>query len=80
MARCENCGCGMDGGFCSNCHEEVFIAEQYSQLGMDVPETIARAASEQMNDPDRMRQAEKIRQREAAAREKASSEFWGYTI
>jgi hypothetical protein len=44
----------MSGGFCSNCHEEVFIAEQYSDLGMDVPEAIAQAASEQMSDPGRM--------------------------
>ena len=67
----------MSGGFCSNCHEEVFIAEQYSDLGWEVPGTILRAASEHMNDPNRMQQAEKNRQNEAAARKKASDEFWG---
>jgi hypothetical protein len=62
---------------CSNCHEEVFIAEQYSEMGMDVPLSIAQKASEQMNDPDRMRQADKTRRQEAAARARASAEFWG---
>lgn len=77
MARCENCGCGMSGGFCSNCHEEVFIAEQYSETRMDVPVSIAQKASEQINDPDRMRQAVKIQRQEAEARTRASVEFWG---
>jgi hypothetical protein len=79
MSRCENCGCGMSGGFCSNCHEEIFIAEQYGELGMDVPQTIAHKASEHINDPDRVRQAEKIRQQEERAREEASEDFWGST-
>ena len=55
----------MSGGFCSNCHEEVFIAEQYSEMGMEVPPSIAQKASEQMNDPDRLRHAEKIRWQES---------------
>ncbi len=67
----------MSSGFCSNCHEEVFIAEQYSEMGMDVPGSIAEKASEQMNDPNRMRQAEKILRQEAEAKTRASAEFWG---
>ena len=23
--RCENCGCILEAGICSNCHEELFI-------------------------------------------------------
>lgn len=76
MSRCVNCGCGMSGGFCSNCHEEVFIAAQYSELGMDVPHSISQKADEQINDPDRIEQAAKIRRYEAEARENASAEFW----
>lgn len=37
MARCENCGTGMSGGFCPNCDEEVFIADQYRDLEMPLP-------------------------------------------
>jgi len=77
MARCENCGCGMSGGFCSNCHEEVFIAEQYSEMGEDVPASIAEAANKHMSDPNRLWQAAKIRAAEAQQREQASKEFWG---
>ena len=24
-SRCEDCGCILEGGICSNCHEELFI-------------------------------------------------------
>ena len=67
----------MSRGFCSNCHEEVFIAEQYSQMGEDVPVVIAEAASRHIGDPDRQKQAAKIRKAEAAERERAEKEFWG---
>lgn len=76
MARCENCGCGMSGGFCSNCHEEVFIAEQYSELGQDVPESIAQKANEQINDPERKKQADKIRKKEQAERDRKNREYF----
>ena len=67
----------MSGGFCSNCHEEVFIAEQYSELGMDVPLSIAQKADEQINDPDRIEQAAKMRNAEQSKREKDAADFWG---
>lgn len=76
MARCENCGCGMSGGFCSNCHEEVFIAEQYTDLGEEVPQAIARAASEHVANPARMRQAKKIRDGEQRQREEQRREYF----
>ncbi len=37
MAKCSDCGCSMSGGFCTNCDEEVFIADQYHELGMPLP-------------------------------------------
>ena len=45
---CDDCGCKVFGGHCINCHEEVFIAEQYRELGMDVPELIEQKESEQI--------------------------------
>jgi len=38
MDSCENCGCRVYSGACVNCNEEIFIAEQYEDLGMDLPE------------------------------------------
>ena len=67
----------MVSGFCSNCHEEVFIADQYSELGMDVPLSIAQKADEQINDTDRIEQAAKVRRQEARIRARASAEFRG---
>jgi hypothetical protein len=66
----------MSGGFCSNCHEEVFIAEQYGELGMKMPLIIAQRADEQICDPGRIKQAERIRRQEAKARARASDTFW----
>ena len=39
MNRCPDCGCKMYNGVCTNCHEEMYIAEQYNELGMDMPES-----------------------------------------
>ncbi len=77
MARCEDCGCSMSGGFCSNCHEEVFIEAQYSEQGMEVPESIAKKASEQINDKNRIKQANKIRKVEEQKRLKERQEYFG---
>lgn len=44
---CEDCGCKVYGGHCVNCHEETFIAEQYRDLDMEVPESILNAEEKQ---------------------------------
>lgn len=44
---CEDCGSKMSGGFCTWCDEEVFIEEQYQELGEKVPEIIATKSAEQ---------------------------------
>lgn len=44
---CEDCGCRMYGGFCTNCDEEHFIADQYRADGESVPQSIADAEAEQ---------------------------------
>ena len=77
MARCEDCGCEMDGGFCPNCHEEVFIAAQYSEIGECVPESIAKKAREQVMDPSRIKQAKKIREAESAKRREQYKNTFG---
>jgi hypothetical protein len=77
MAKCEDCGCSMDGGFCSNCHEEVFIAEQYSELGEQVPASIAIKANEHINNESRIEQADKIRSQESGERREKHFEMYG---
>jgi hypothetical protein len=47
MNTCEDCGCRIAGGHCVNCHEEVFIAQQYRDLGMEVPKSIEEKEMEQ---------------------------------
>jgi len=47
MELCEDCGCKVYNGACSNCHEEIYIEQQYYDLDMDVPKIISDKASEQ---------------------------------
>lgn len=47
---CEDCGSKVYGGHCTWCHEETFIAQQYRDEGMSVPESIANAEAEQSYD------------------------------
>lgn len=39
MARssCENCGCAVYDGRCTNCHEALYILDQYDELDMELP-------------------------------------------
>lgn len=50
--RCENCGCKVYNGRCTNCHEELYILDQYYELGMQLPP----------EDSDFMQKAEKAKQ------------------
>jgi len=77
MNKCEDCGCGMSGGFCSNCHEEVFIAEQYIELGEDVPLSINNKANEHINNKSRIEQAEQQRDIESNRLRKEHFEAYG---
>lgn len=45
--RCEDCGCKVYGGACTNCHEEIYIEQQYHDLDMEVPNSIFEKAREQ---------------------------------
>ena len=47
MGYCEDCGCKMFNGFCTNCHEEVYIEEQYYDIGEAAPISIHEKAKEQ---------------------------------
>ena len=35
---CEDCGCKMYSGRCTNCHEELYILDQYDELNMKYPD------------------------------------------
>lgn len=47
MGYCEDCGCKSYSGRCTNCHEETYIEDQYIDLNMEVPESIAKKSAEQ---------------------------------
>lgn len=34
---CEDCGCKVYDGRCTNCHEELYILDQYLELDMELP-------------------------------------------
>lgn len=34
---CEDCGCKVYNGRCVNCHEELYIMDQYIEQGMQLP-------------------------------------------
>ena len=46
MEYCLDCGCKMYNEVCTNCHEEIYIEEQYYELGEVVPESICDKANE----------------------------------
>ena len=35
---CDNFGCKMYSGRCTNCHEELYILDQYDELNMEYPD------------------------------------------
>lgn len=35
---CEDCGCKVFSGRCTNCHEELYILDQYDELDMPYPD------------------------------------------
>lgn len=35
---CEDCGCRVYDGRCANCHEELYILDQYYELDMPLPD------------------------------------------
>jgi len=37
MTYCEDCGCKVFSGRCTNCHEELYIQDQYFELDMKLP-------------------------------------------
>ena len=38
MSTCPDCGCKVYNGRCVNCDEELFIIDQYEELGMPLPD------------------------------------------
>ena len=50
MKTCEDCGCRVYGGFCTNCQEEIFIEAQYLEDGECAPQVIADSAQQQRDE------------------------------
>jgi radical SAM superfamily enzyme len=46
---CENCGSKISDGYCTWCHEEIFVEWQYYENGDACPEEIYEKASEHRN-------------------------------
>jgi hypothetical protein len=46
METCDDCGEQVYGGYCVNCHEDVFIAEQYVNDGEAVPQLLLNIIAE----------------------------------
>lgn len=36
--HCEDCGCAVYSGRCTNCHESLYILDQYYEQGMAAPD------------------------------------------
>lgn len=48
MTHCEDCGCKVYGGICSNCQEEHFIIEnQYEYIDFPLSDEFLQKAKEQ---------------------------------
>ena len=37
MNTCEDCGCRVYSNGCTNCHEELYILDQYHELDIPLP-------------------------------------------
>lgn len=44
--HCENCGEPEYNGACTNCHEAVYIADQYREFDMAMPKTFEEEVAE----------------------------------
>lgn len=43
---CNDCGCKVYGGWCTNCNEVQFIRQQYVDQNMEIPERFERECVE----------------------------------
>lgn len=50
MSHCQDCGCKVYSGACVNCHESIFIEQQYHDLGDDTPAIISNEANKARKD------------------------------
>ena len=50
MSYCPDCGCKVYSNGCVNCHEENYIADQYYELDMEMPEHFRRICDEKRQD------------------------------
>ncbi len=50
---CDDCGEPVYNGACTNCHEVLYIEEQYHDLDMDVPESLSKECGQARKDIER---------------------------
>ena len=50
---CEDCGCAVYDGRCTNCHEVLYIEDKYYELDMVVPESLSNECKEAREDIER---------------------------
>ena len=50
MNYCPDCGCKVYSSGCVNCHEEIYIAEQYDELDMPMSEEFMQLCNEKSID------------------------------
>lgn len=56
MAYCNDCGCRMSDGICSNCHEELWITEYQGEFLPRMSEEFNEKVCEQRNRVNRQKQ------------------------
>jgi hypothetical protein len=58
MKYCEDCGCILQDGVCSNCQEELFILEnQSADIDFPLSDEFMQAANEQERELNRRKQS-----------------------
>jgi len=50
---CENCGSKSYNGACTNCHEEIYIEQQYIELDMPMAPAIEEKANDHRREIER---------------------------
>lgn len=57
MAYCNDCGCRMSDGICSNCHEELYILEyQGDYIDFDLSEDFLEKAENQLKEVEQKKE------------------------
>lgn len=64
ISYCEDCGCKVFSSRCTNCHEELYILDQYCELNMGLPNEesdFMKRVTEQKDDVARIVRNERMK-------------------